>query len=209
MKDGTAPSTPPTSSLMSFRNMAIVALIFVSGIVAFVFSMCVEDFEKLHVNLDALGLWKPLMASYWCVFIIVAASKVVGKNASKARKAAVVQRMDQYVYEIETSADSSEARPKAVLRYSGLDGEFNRAQRAVNNWQENRDIELCTLMLLSIAVGYYVLIPTIFMFVGRIVFARDYKVAVSKRVPGFVVAQTGNYTAIILLLTFAIKGLTL
>lgn len=117
--------------------------------------------------------------------------------------------MDQYVYEIETNADSSEARPKAVLRYSGLDGEFNRAQRAVNNWQENRDIELCTLMLLSIAVGYYVLIPTIFMFVGRIVFARDYKVAVSKRVPGFVVAQTGNYTTIILLLTFAIKGLTL
>ena len=135
---------------------------------------------------------------------------MVGKNASKARNAAGVRRMDQYVYEVEGSESGSGAElPKVSLRYSGPDGEFNRAQRAANNWQETRDLELCSLLLLSIAINYFVLLPAGLMFVGRIVFAKGYKTGVSKRLPGFGITQMGNYLSYFLLLMFTIKGSTL
>ncbi|GMH62704.1 hypothetical protein TrVE_jg13944 [Triparma verrucosa] len=201
---------PAKKSLLTFKTVAISVGVLIIAISALIFVSASDDFEKLFKTMTTLELGKPYLASCYTVLILLAGSKVVGKNASKARNAAGVRRMDQYVYEVEGSESGSGAElPKVSLRYSGPDGEFNRAQRAANNWQETRDLELCSLLLLSIAINYFVLLPAGLMFVGRIVFAKGYKTGVSKRLPGFGITQMGNYLSYFLLLMFTIKGSTL
>jgi hypothetical protein len=171
--------------------------------------------------LSAAGLKDVWIAASLTMCLFVVGQIFVGKVVTTARRATKPQvyRADQGVFAVKTPENvadieagkdtSGPTGSEVTLIMEGDLGRFNRAQRAIMNWRETRDLDLGAALLLTVALSYFVLIPVLVQLVGRVVMAKGYREATSKRDKGFVLAAVGGYTCYVLLLVFAIRAIAL
>eukprot|EP00746_Dinoflagellata_sp_MGD_P135484 gnl/MRDRNA2_/MRDRNA2_69518_c0_seq1.p1 gnl/MRDRNA2_/MRDRNA2_69518_c0~~gnl/MRDRNA2_/MRDRNA2_69518_c0_seq1.p1 ORF type:complete len:205 (-),score=35.23 gnl/MRDRNA2_/MRDRNA2_69518_c0_seq1:199-813(-) len=175
------------------------------------------DQEENDARIEQLA---PFGYGWACLSVIVIfiGIKAVGKNAGTARKKSGVDRPDQHAYEVVEHSEgdsnvgasaSGKALGGAAVRMSsdGPLGEFNRAQRAAFNWQENLPVTLAELMLIAAGVGRMALVFAVIISLGRVAFALGYTSAVSGRIPGFALSMLGETSAHILVFILGIRAL--
>lgn len=121
-------------------------------------------------------------------------------NANGARKPTGLDRPDQHIYE---SSDGTQVR----MVGSGVEGRFNRSQRAAYNMDEGLPL-FCTGVLLNASVfGPLALLPLLCAMFGRISFANKYKQALAMRLAGFRPSIISEHWSLGLVCVCVVKGI--
>mmetsp|Transcript_51834 Transcript_51834/g.93057 ORF Transcript_51834/g.93057 Transcript_51834/m.93057 type:complete len:213 (+) Transcript_51834:49-687(+) len=198
---------------------ATARIIFIVGLAAAGYLVDRDRHDRALIMLQPFGYgWACLS-----FVIIVIGQKVVGRNATLARRSSGIDRPDQHAYEVVGAKENIEpdlpqgVSPELVeqqgaavrMASDGALGEFNRAQRAVFNWHESLPVTLMELLLVAFSCGPVSVVMALVIVVGRSTFARGYTKGLAGRLPGFIVAVSGEWACHLLLVILAIRSFTL
>jgi len=137
---------------------------------------------------------------YYVVFFIYVVRLQLMANVNGARAPTRLDRPDQHIYQVIGSNDL------VLMANDGVNGRFNRAQRAINNMDEGLSLFLVNALLVAPIFGKVVF----FLFIplygyGRISFGRDYKDSLRGRQRGFMLSMYAEHGMAAFVALIAIK----
>ena len=225
--DDSAASGEPKKGFTSMKTVVrFFTPLHLAGVVSvFVFSL--DNIDKVLTDMGPHSR-KSYLACNFIALVYFIFSRLVAKKGKDLRKAANVYRTNQYIYaayEVEEgeatkqppfSKGSTESTKRAYmgnkkpglkiyLDNDGVEGQFNRAQRAIYNWQETSDQELVHILLCAVLLNYYMFIWAVTTGIGYVVFANGYTEATVKRYAGVAMATISRYAVLVMLVLLTIK----
>jgi len=126
-------------------------------------------------------------------------------NANGARAGARLDRPDQHIYKI-MSPDKYSDAPYVLMATTGAAGRFNRAHRALYNYDEVLPVFLINLVCVASVFGPLGLALALFNLYGRTMFANLYTEDQTKRGPGFMASAISEYLTAGLVMVCAMKA---
>lgn len=137
---------------------------------------------------------------YYVVFLIYLLRMPLVASVNGARAPTRLDRPDQHIYQVVGSNDL------VLMANDGVNGRFNRAQRAINNMDESLPIFLVNALLVAPIFGKIVCFFFIPMYgYGRISFGRDYKDSLNGRLKGFLFSMIAEHGMASFVALIAIK----
>jgi len=216
----------PKGKIDSTRTNAIRGSITVHlSMMCVIFYLNLENIDSI---LSEMGLQMRKTYLSCCVVAIVyfICHQVLQKKASGKRKEANVYRTNMQVFSVyqieegevkgEWQRGTTESTKKSMIgkkrddfkvymENDGAEGEFNRAQRSIYNWQESKDQQILHLVLCSVLLQYFMIIYAFTTGFGYIIFSRGYTQATVKRYSGVVLVITSRISVFILLCLLSVK----
>uniref|UniRef100_A0A0G4H646 Uncharacterized protein n=1 Tax=Chromera velia CCMP2878 TaxID=1169474 RepID=A0A0G4H646_9ALVE len=130
------------------------------------------------------------------VFMIFLTRAYLIINANGARAAARVDRPDQHIYRIMSPEKPFCDAPYVLMANTGEAGRFNRAQRAVYNFDESVPTFIVFQMMVAAIFGPLALLIGLLHMYGRFTFANLYKQDKDSRSSGFGISVLAEYFAL-------------
>jgi uncharacterized MAPEG superfamily protein len=125
---------------------------------------------------------------YLAAFVVTAGMTTLTMMSSYGRAGANIDRPDQYVYR--TVDEDKKGKGQVVLMDNeGVNGVFNRRQRAYFNTLETLPTFVANLLLVGVVVPRTALAVAITMAFGRILYSRGYGSAANGRTLGFLLGN--------------------
>mmetsp|Transcript_16846 Transcript_16846/g.36503 ORF Transcript_16846/g.36503 Transcript_16846/m.36503 type:complete len:212 (+) Transcript_16846:65-700(+) len=124
---------------------------------------------------------------YLAAFVLKLGQFAMGINLACARKASKVNVPDQQVYQVKGAEGSKLGY--VLLEYDGVIGKFNRAQRAVQNYNESFPQNALYVLLGGLVYPREVSALVTFFAVARLFSAIGYTGSADGRMAGFLIAN--------------------
>ena len=129
---------------------------------------------------------------YLTAIILNLSQLAMGINVGEARKHCKVHNPDQHIYEVKGAEGSKLGY--VLMDNEGVNGKFNRAQRAVANFNESYPQQIFYILLAGFVYPKEVMIISSVMGVGRVAMALGYTGYVNGRLGGFLISKfAGNF----------------
>jgi hypothetical protein len=185
-------------------------LTLLGGVIALIFSQTVAAFERRLKALDeACDMKEPFLACMITVPLFYIVHRLIGRMCTAPRRAAGLPRPDQACLKVMAASDTKETGPtgqEVRMVIEGDAGQFNRAQRGTQNWQETRDLDVLSSLLLAFPMGYFVLILVGLQAASRYSYSRGYVLNNDARTPGFILYTVLQVIGYLLLIVYFVKG---
>jgi len=123
---------------------------------------------------------------YLAAFILKIGQHIMNINLGSIRKEAKVNVPDQHVYQVKGAEGSKLGY--VLLEYDGLMGKFNRAQRAIMNYNETYAQNVLYILLSGIIYSKEVCIICTIFACTRVLYAIGYTYSVNGREAGFMLS---------------------
>jgi hypothetical protein len=138
-----------------------------------------ESNELVELKLKFLQEYG-LQYLYFAVYMIYLTRLPLVANVNGARAPTRLDRPNQHIYQVVGSNNL------VLMANDGVNGRFNRAQRAISNMDEGMPLFLVNTLLVAPIFGEVVCFFLLPMYTfGRITFARDYKDSLNGRFSAF------------------------
>ena len=137
-----------------------------------------------------------VLASYGLGWVFLGAwvlklgQMVMGINLGTARTVAKVEVPDQQVYQVKGAEGSKLGY--VLMETEGVIGKFNRAQRALQNYNESAPIFFLMFVLAGCVAPFGIFICTCIYSAGRVINAIGYTSATDSRVPGTLIGASSH-----------------
>ena len=195
-----APAAAEADKRWDYKKMYARRVVVQCPVLAVALYVAVAQFYDVEARL-ALARSMDLGWAFLAWYVVYLARQSVAINAAACRAGARCPRPDQHVYRI-AHPDFNE-KPYVMMANAGPQGRFNRAQRAVFNYDEALPLFLSGL-LLNALLGPAALILAVLNASGRRAFARAYTDSLEGRGGGFVRAVAPEHVSAALNLLIAV-----
>lgn len=162
-----------------------------------------EDQASLYKKKFELIYENQLGYVYLSFFILYLTRAYVMINSNGARAATTCERPDQHCY----VGTSDRGTSKVTMATTGVEGRFNRAQRALYNMDESLPLFGVALVIAGFVFGPVMLLPALLSLAGRVTFANGYKKSLTSRSQGFMMGAVAEGYTHALVGMIAIKGI--
>ena len=194
-----APAAAEADKRWDYKKMYARRLVVQCPVLAVALYVAVAQFYDVEARL-ALARSMDLGWAFLAWYVVYLARQSVAINAAACRAGARCPRPDQHVYRI-AHPDFNE-KPYVMMANAGPQGRFNRAQRAVFNYDEALPLFLSGL-LLNALLGPAAFFLAVLNASGRRAFARAYTDSLEGRGGGFVRAVAPEHVSAALNLVIA------
>ena len=194
-----APAAAEADKRWDYKKMYARRLVVQCPVLAVALYVAVAQFYDVEARL-ALARSLDLGWAFLAWYVVYLARQSVAINAAACRAGARCPRPDQHVYRI-AHPDFNE-KPYVMMANAGPQGRFNRAQRAVFNYDEALPLFLSGL-LLNALLGPAAFFLAVLNASGRRAFARAYTDSLEGRGGGFVRAVAPEHVSAALNLVIA------
>ena len=195
------------SSTRTSSNVKIYLTSFAVVALGTAVALLILSLELIEKKLLSLGDFRDAYTSAsGCSLVYFLTMRVMSKRAQIKRREADVYRMNQHIYAV---YDGENKTNPVYMVSDGKEGEFNRAQRAVFNFQENHDQSLFQLVLVAIVLPEIAFVYSILIGICFIWFSIGYSKSTSGRVPGFVSGVILRYSILLFMVGIIVKSLTM
>ena len=205
---------------IQFKTLIRIVVPFHLILIFLVFYLQIDHTDKVLAEMGG-QMRQSYLSCCACLLIYFAWSQIVWSRAKKLRKRANVYRLNQHVYSVyeleegEAEVDNSGV-PRATesaklsmkgkesknlrvyMNNDGVEGEFNRAQRAIYNWHETMLVEIVSLLLCAVLLQFFMIIWAMTTGFGYHAFGSGYTKGVALRYPGAVMTTVSKYAVLIL-----------
>lgn len=178
---GPYPASPPVAVLYS-----IMTVVFTSVIGTITYFTIIKDNMSATAKLDLLAQYD-LGYLYAAIILLRLGQFAMGINAGTARKYCKVKVPDQHVYEVKGAEGSRLGY--VLMDTEGDNGKFNRAQRAVANYNETLPQTILYIVFGGFIYPKEVMILTGIYSTSRFVSAVGYTSAPNGRMGGFMISN--------------------
>eukprot|EP00569_Conticribra_weissflogii_P008741 CAMPEP_0171368492 /NCGR_PEP_ID=MMETSP0879-20121228/6753_1 /TAXON_ID=67004 /ORGANISM="Thalassiosira weissflogii, Strain CCMP1336" /LENGTH=183 /DNA_ID=CAMNT_0011876667 /DNA_START=42 /DNA_END=593 /DNA_ORIENTATION=- len=120
---------------------------------------------------------------YAALIVLKIGQFLMASNAGNTRKYAKIHPPDQHVYQVKGAEGSKLGY--VLMDYDGANGRFNRAQRAILNYQEIYPQTLAYILASGFVYPKEVFVLTTMFAILRVVSALGYTASVERRLMGF------------------------
>jgi len=127
---------------------------------------------------------------YLGAWVLKLGQMMIGVNLGTARTVAKVEVPDQQVYQVKGVAGASLGY--VLMETEGAIGEFNRAQRALQNYNESAPLLLLMFVLAGYVAPFAVFLCTCTYSAGRVINAIGYTSAADSRIPGTLIGALAS-----------------
>mmetsp|Transcript_4711 Transcript_4711/g.7141 ORF Transcript_4711/g.7141 Transcript_4711/m.7141 type:complete len:213 (-) Transcript_4711:120-758(-) len=124
---------------------------------------------------------------YLAAIILNISQLAMGINVGNARKHCKVHNPDQHIYQVKGAEGSKLGY--VLMDNEGVNGKFNRAQRAAANFNESYAQNIFYILLAGFVYPKEVMIISSVMGVGRVVMALGYTGTLNGRLGGFMISK--------------------
>jgi len=172
------PEYPPVAVIYAISN-----IIFSTIAGTFAYFVIVQNNTKADSKIAILSEYD-LGYLYLAAYILKLGQTIMGVNLGSVRKESKVNVPDQQVYQVKGAEGSKLGY--VLLEYEGVVGKFNRAQRAVQNYNETFPQNVLFILLGGLIYSKEVMVLVTIFAVARCVSAIGYTCSVDRRLPGFI-----------------------
>ena len=165
----------------------------------------VKDNEAADEKLKLLAQYD-LGYLYAALVSLFVGQFVMGINTGNARKYCKAKSPDQHVYEVKGAEGSKLGY--VLMDTEGVNGRFNRAQRAVQNYNETFPMNALFIVFAGFVYPKEVMILTFVFAVSRVISAWGYTSSSNGRMPGFMLSNFAMWSVASLNIMIAYKLLS-